>query len=494
MIAAWMLYALLVSVMTAAGAWLLEGAVRMRGGPVRVLWIGALLAALGLVALAPLRMAPPAPASAPGITVATFPDATADVRPAGMAERALAALRSAVERPLREAARLGSGTAGQVLLGGWALASATLLLVGAATTLRARRARHAWPRTTVAGEAVRVAPGMGPAVLGIVRPEVVVPAWLLDATEDEQRLVVLHEREHVRAGDPLLLAVGCAAAALLPWSPAAWWMLLRLRAAVELDCDARVLRGGVPRRAYGSLLIEMAGRGPGLSLGTPALAGSPSTLERRLRAMNAHLPRFARARAGLFGVLGLALVAAACDTPLPTTAEVQRMDVAALEARTLELRPGGNDQDVTYYVDDRQVTADEAHALVGDRVVRMDVSHTATGGSVVRVYTTPEAPGEPAGEAELPPAAANVQAGTGESGEVVQVDVTAPGRAATADGFGGLLVIDGVISGHDAMARLAPDGIAQVEVIKGDAARRLYDDPRAANGVIRITTKPAGTP
>ncbi|HVH13401.1 MAG TPA: hypothetical protein VM759_10130, partial [Longimicrobium sp.] len=64
MIAAWMLYALLVSVLMALGAWLLEGAVRMRGGPVRFLWLGALLATVALVALAPLRSTPPAPVPA----------------------------------------------------------------------------------------------------------------------------------------------------------------------------------------------------------------------------------------------------------------------------------------------------------------------------------------------------------------------------------------------------------------------------------------------
>ena len=44
------------------------------------------------------------------------------------------------------------------------------------------------------------------------------------------------------------------------------------------DCDTRVLRGGVPRRAYGSLLIDMAGREPWLFLSVPAFAGAPSTL------------------------------------------------------------------------------------------------------------------------------------------------------------------------------------------------------------------------
>ncbi|HVH11985.1 MAG TPA: M56 family metallopeptidase, partial [Longimicrobium sp.] len=366
--------------------------------------------------------------------------------------------------------------AGTALGAGWAMASALLLGLVAATALRAGRARRRWPRADVGGVDVRVAPEAGPAVMGILRPEIVVPAWLLDASPDEQRLVVLHEREHVRARDPMLLAAGCVAAALVPWSPAAWWMLLRLRAAVELDCDARVLRGGVARRTYGSLLIDMAGRGPGLSLGSPALAGSPSTLERRLRAMNTRIPRFARLRASLLGVLGVALLAGACETQLPTSAELERMDVATMEARSLQLHPSAEGRTITYIVDDREVTAQEAHALPADRIAQVNIQGgTVEGQDIVRIYTKEGTPtvvpdGADRGHAPTP-------ARGGETGARTMFD--------------GLVVIDGVISDPATLHRLAPDDIAQVDVLKGAAASAQYSDPRAANGVIRVTTKAA---
>ncbi|MFP4622689.1 MAG: M56 family metallopeptidase, partial [Gemmatimonadota bacterium] len=59
---------------------------------------------------------------------------------------------------------------------------------------------------------VRVAPAAGPAVMGLRCPEIVVPAWLLEASPEEQRLVVLHEREHLRAGVPC----GCPGRARRP--------------------------------------------------------------------------------------------------------------------------------------------------------------------------------------------------------------------------------------------------------------------------------------
>lgn len=509
MIASWMLYALLVSVLLAAGAWLLEGAVRLRGGPVRYLWLGALLATVALTALAPLRTTSVSLLPSVKLQRTQGAEGTAEARaegPAALAARVLRAARAALARPLNGAAAAGTGAAGTALAGGWMALSAAFLALAAVTVLRARRDRRGWPLADVAGTYVRVSPRVGPAVLGIVRPEVVVPAWLLDAPAEEQRLVVLHEREHVRARDPLLLAAGCLAVALVPWSPAAWWMLLRLRAAVELDCDARVLRQGVRPHAYGTLLIEMAGRGPGLSLGAPALAGSPSTLERRLRAMNARLPRFARLRAGLLGTLGLALLASACDTPLPTTAEVQAMDVRDLEARTLVLAPTAAGGDVTYFVDGKQVTAEEARALTGDRVVRLEATRAqAQGPGVVRIYTKPGAEGATAaGEVRVTrytesqaTATGGAQAGHG-AGSPMIVARDANGvefRASRAEGttlsggFEGLLVIDGVISEASALRTMAPDAIERVEVIKGAAATQVYDDPRAAQGVIRITTK-----
>ncbi len=495
MIASWMLYALLVSVLMAAGAWLLEEVVRQRGGIVRFLWLGALVGTIVLVAAAPLRTAPAVQPTG-GIAIPVKVRTSVEPRPEGaaaVAARALRTVRTFLARPLREAAALGAGTAGRALAAGWGALSALVLALAAGTALRARRARRRWPVEDVAGAPVRVSPGTGPAVLGIVHPEVVVPAWLLHASEDEQRLVVLHEREHVRARDPLLLAVGCVAVALLPWSPAAWWMLLRLRAAVELDCDARVLRAGVPRRAYGSLLIDMAGRGPGLSLGVPALAGSPSTLERRLRAMNARLPRFARTRAGLFGTLGVALLAGACDTPLPTTAEVQAMDVATLEARTLAVTPAA--ENVTYYVDGKQMTAEEAHALVGDQIVSMDVTRGATPAhSIVRIHTKDAAAlhAEVHGERLRHAAEAvdvDIQADTPVAGRT-GVRIRTAGAGMTAEHP--LLVIDGVVSDESALHALGPDRIERVEVVKGATAAAEYpNDPRAANGVIRIVTKKA---
>src|SRR6185437_16360485 len=100
-----------------------------------------------------------------------------------------------------------------------------------------------------------VAPDTGPAVAGWLRPRIVLPAWALHASRGDLELIVLHESEHIRARDPRLLFYAAAMVVLLPWNVVLWWLVHLLRLAIELDCDARVLRHAPDVAAYGALLI-----------------------------------------------------------------------------------------------------------------------------------------------------------------------------------------------------------------------------------------------
>jgi hypothetical protein len=177
----------------------------------------------------------------------------------------------------------------------------------------------------------------------------------------------------------------------------------------------------------------------------------------------------------------LALVAGACEEALPTTAEMERMDVAALEARA---RAGSSVASRTvYFVDDQPVSVEVGHSMTGERIVRLEMSRAPAGqGSIVRIYTSPHAhDGDPEGSVrfradESPPLHALIDAATAEA------------RMATPDRFAGLLVIDGDIADRAALARLRPDDIDKVVVMRGVAAVRIWNDPRAANGAVAITT------
>jgi TonB family protein len=92
--------------------------------------------------------------------------------------------------------------------------------------------------------------------------------------------------------------------------------LHRLRDAVELDCDHRLVRAGVSVRAYGALLLEVTRRSPIRRLST-ALAARPSLLSRRIDLMTAIPSPTRRLRALLGTGLGAVLVALACEAPGP---------------------------------------------------------------------------------------------------------------------------------------------------------------------------------
>lgn len=291
----WMLSSVAASALLALAAQLGEPALRARRMPVRWLWAAALVASVALPARA---LVAPAPAAVRTVVPAEF-------SPAALAllDRAAAAAPSLADRaePLLPAAWLGmSGLVGLVLLGG---------LVRLA--LRAR----GWPRAELAGVPVLVSERFGPAVLGVVRSRIVVPRWVLDLDPHRRRMVLLHEEEHRRAGDAPLLALGAVAVVATPWNPVCWWLLHRLRGAVEMDCDARVIARGVDVPAYGRLLLDLGTRVEGPGLAVAAFAKPRSLLERRLTTM-VRGERGTRTRGALALLAGVALVAVACETPV----------------------------------------------------------------------------------------------------------------------------------------------------------------------------------
>jgi TonB family protein len=118
-----------------------------------------------------------------------------------------------------------------------------------------------------------------------MRPEIILPAWVLDLDRSDQRLVIAHEQEHVRGHDPALLVFAAVAVTVVFWNPLLWYMLRRIREAVELDCDRRVLRVHPDARAYAGLLLSVASRSQASLLPVAGLATSVSSLELRFRLM-----------------------------------------------------------------------------------------------------------------------------------------------------------------------------------------------------------------
>jgi beta-lactamase regulating signal transducer with metallopeptidase domain len=129
--------------------------------------------------------------------------------------------------------------------------------------------RPALPRIFVAAHAAGL-----PAVIGFLRPCIVLPRTLLDRPRGEIEHVLLHELAHVRRGDPLTSLV-CLVAQIVFWfHPAIWCARWRLATLREMVCDrtvARVLGDATP--AYRRTLILLARSS---ALGTATASGSAS--------------------------------------------------------------------------------------------------------------------------------------------------------------------------------------------------------------------------
>jgi hypothetical protein len=174
------------------------------------------------------------------------------------------------------------------------------------------------------------------------------------------------------------------------------------------------------------------------------------------------MPRWRRTRAAALGALAALALVGACEARMPTAAEIDALDVRKAEA----VLPT---QNVVYTVDGRVVTAAEARAIAAEAIVRVDVQRGTTGGDRVTITTR-------AGAASGAPSAA-------AEAERAQVVERRAGEGSP------IILIDGVRSDDAALKALRPDQIERVDVIKGAAAREVFNEAQANQGVIRVITK-----
>jgi beta-lactamase regulating signal transducer with metallopeptidase domain len=102
---------------------------------------------------------------------------------------------------------------------------------------------------------------LGPMVVGVLRPRIVLPEGMLQP-ENRSALthVLRHEAAHIRRRDPWLSAA-IEALTIFAWPVAPLWIAAwRVRHLVELACDELALAGAgaAERRSYGHTLLDLA--------------------------------------------------------------------------------------------------------------------------------------------------------------------------------------------------------------------------------------------
>lgn len=189
----------------------------------------------------------------------------------------------------------------------------TLIASGAHLLWRKQR----WKKSTLLATPVLVAEDVGPAVVGLINPHIVIPQWVMELPAAQQQAILDHEQSHLDAGDPRLLTVAICLLVFMPWNIPLWWQLHRLRGAIEVDCDARVLSKGQSVTNYGETLIAVAQRHSRYIGAVAGMSESQSFLEKRIKIMISKPAKWWRLSAIVFGLASVALVAAAAQVSPP---------------------------------------------------------------------------------------------------------------------------------------------------------------------------------
>jgi TonB family protein len=317
-ISTWMLFALAVSALMTVAAFAAERVLKAYGRPTRFVWLSAIaLSVLWPVAptIARLLPAPPKPVNVLPFTIVLSAPSVISADEAAAIRRALF-----VDRAL------------MLVWVGLSLLLLARLVRGA---LALEESRRKWKRGRVNGTPVKVSENVGPAVVGLRTMDVVVPEWIFSLDEHLRAIVLCHEEEHREARDPLLLFAATVLVALMPWNVALWIQARRLRLAIEMDCDARVLRVHPSPERYGMLILTIAQRRSLAPVQFAPMLSEPKTnLERRILAMRTtKVARLTVIGGGLVttGVLALASALQSAPTSFEQTrtALAQRF-VAAL--------------------------------------------------------------------------------------------------------------------------------------------------------------------
>ena len=174
-----------------------------------------------------------------------------------------------------------------------------------------------------------------PAVIGWLRPVILVPTSALTGLTPQQLEVLLaHELAHVRRHDYVVNVIQSVIETLLFYHPAVWWVSRRVREERENCCDDLVVQLCGDRRLYAMALVEMERlRPPAPRLALAATGGSLLHRVRRLVAPeNMDRELFPRWSAGLSAVVAVtvALLAAGSDRLAGEPAEPE-MQVAAAD-------------------------------------------------------------------------------------------------------------------------------------------------------------------
>ena len=304
---AWMLYVVMVTLLLSLGAYVAERAARLARGRTRWIWLTAIVASLAIPTV-----------------IASVSVELPNVMSPAVAQK-MVVLRETTTQALSPVTWIAGSAAeprgwrdfDALLKNLWRGASVAMLLALVASGLYLLARKRRWRVDKVSGAQVYVTEGVGPAVVGLLRPRIVVPHWVTMALPQHQSAVIAHEQSHLDARDPQLFTLALGLLVFMPWNLPLWWQLRRLRYAIEVDCDARVLEGGVDPTHYGETLISVGERQSAYIGAVAAMSESKSFLEERIRIMIGKPVKWRRVGVATLAAVSLTLTALAAQVSPP---------------------------------------------------------------------------------------------------------------------------------------------------------------------------------
>jgi beta-lactamase regulating signal transducer with metallopeptidase domain len=512
----WLVYSLVVGALIAVAARLVERAALVFGRATRYVWVAAMLLMLGtsvgsLVYRAyEQQRASSAIAAQPGAAATAFlPAAWWQSLVPTEASTARASFATALSQRIAAwTERLSRFDRAVVVV--WALLTTFVGALVLHATLEGRRLLHASEAREVKGMRVLVTDALGPAAVGLGATAVLMPRWALELEDQLLDLILRHEREHLEAHDPALLFSGLVFIVLLPWLLPLWWAWQRLRLAIEVDCDARLLRDERDTKRYAQLLLLMSQRiaGPRSAIQpfitvTAPLQPELSHLATRIRIMTEVKGRHALRSVVLLmvGVVATGSVAFAIPVPRPTIAS-QDASPAQSDGRAIV-----------------RVTSVGMHGVewTNDGRLKGEVLIFTTGaakvgigsGALKAIRDTLHLKSLPGFSADVTDGEVHIKLEGSENG-TIELTATVTGGPATSlsgrDSYlvlmkGGvgiktmlavppLFIVDGMRTTQEAAMKIPRDSMASVEVLKGEVAVAKLG-AYGKNGVVMIATKRA---
>jgi beta-lactamase regulating signal transducer with metallopeptidase domain len=211
------------------------------------------------------------------------------------------------------------------------------LILGLFTTIRLWRTATAIPANLLPREAASLqlrasSKVASPVTIGSA---ILLPADFTRWEVEKLRIVLAHERSHVRQGDFYLQLLASVYAAFVWFSPLGWWLKHELAELAEAISDRAGIEEAASRAAYAQILLEFAAAPRRVTIGV-AMA-RPGSLSRRIeRLLNDHSFRkcFAGGRRSLAAIalVPLALLASTTLIRVQAAADTHSHSSAAVAA------------------------------------------------------------------------------------------------------------------------------------------------------------------